>query len=118
MDDTKSKLLTEAFVVGAGLMPVYFITHSFLSVLLPRMSDNVVDYTSIFISGALFHLLAEETGINDWYLDNGVAVLKRQVMAVEETGMGNDYSLCDGQCGWKELGGLCSHHSLHFSPLY
>ena len=111
MNDTSSRLLTEAFVVGAGLVPVYFITHSFITRLLPGMTDEGQDYLSVFLSGSLFHILCEETGINDWYLDNGVAVLKRE-QAYQTQGMMADPDLCDGRCGWSG-DGLCSHYSLH-----
>lgn len=111
MDELNSRLLTEAFVVGAGLVPVYAITHAFVSGLFPRMSDTTQDYFSVFLAGSVFHLVCEETGINDWYLDNGVAMLKRQ-QSYEIGGMLDDPALCDGRCGWRD-DGLCSHYSFH-----
>jgi hypothetical protein len=111
MDDTNSMLLTEAFVVGAGLVPVYALTHTITGTLFPRMSAMTQDYFSVFLAGGLFHLLCEHTGINDWYLDNGVAVLKRG-QSYTLGGMLNDDGLCDGRCGFKD-DGLCSHYSYH-----
>jgi hypothetical protein len=114
MKDYSTQLLTEAVVVGTALMPVYFFTHSFVTALFPRTSDEVQDYLSLFISGSMFHLLCEVGGVNDWYLDNGVATLKRleKEEIYEEENM-NDPSLCDGRCGWETMGGLCSHYSFH-----
>ncbi len=113
MDDgeLRSRLLTEAFVVGAGLVPVYAITHAFTGGLFPRMSPMTQDYFSVFLAGGVFHLLCEQTGINDWYLDNGVAMLKRNRF-YEDTGMLNDDGLCDGRCGWRD-DGMCSHYTYH-----
>jgi len=113
MDDLRAKLLTEAFVVGAGLLPLYFFTHTMVSALLPRMGDDAQDYLSLFISGATFHLIAENTGINDWYLDNGHAYLKRNRDAEIRAQETAPDDLCDGRCGWQSMGGLCSHYSLH-----
>jgi hypothetical protein len=112
-DDLRSKLLTEAFLLGAGLLPIYIMTHKIVGLMLPRMSDETQDYLSIFLSGATFHLVAEGTGINDWYLENGHAYLKRNRDAeflAQETAPDD---LCDGRCGWESMGGLCSHYSLH-----
>jgi hypothetical protein len=110
-DELRSRLLTEAFVVGAGLVPVYAITHAFTGGLFPRMSPMTQDYFSVFLAGSLFHLLCEHTGVNDWYIDNGVAVLKREKVDTD-LAMWNDDALCDGRCGWAD-DGLCSHYSYH-----
>lgn len=112
-DDLRSRLLAEAFIVGAGLMPVYFVVHNVVSAMLPRMSDTTQDYVSIFISGATFHLVCEGTGINDWYLTNGHAYLKRHRDAEIQAQETAPDDLCDGRCGWEAMGGLCSHYSLH-----
>ena len=100
-------------MVGAGLLPLYFFTHKVVSAVLPRMSDEAQDYLSVFISGATFHLVAENTGINDWYLENGHAYLKKMRDAEFEAQETAPDDLCDGRCGWESLGGLCSHYSLH-----
>jgi hypothetical protein len=113
-EELNSKLLTEALFVGTFLVPTYALTHLFVSGLFPRMSDTTQDYVSVFFAGGLFHLLCEETGINQWYLDNGVATLKRQD-AYTDLGMWNDDGLCDGRCGWRD-DGVCSHYSLHSNP--
>ena len=77
------------------------------------MRDTTQDYISVAVSGGLFHLICEGSGVNDWYLDNGVAVLKRMEREqVDWTITLNDPELCSGSCSWKE-GGLCSHYSFH-----
>ena len=65
----KIRLYQEAVVVGAGLIPMFFIAEE----LFPRMPK----WGHIMVAGGGFHLLCEFTGINDWYLDNGVASKKR-----------------------------------------
>ena len=111
--DYSKKLLTEAVVVGTLLVPVFVMTHKIITLMFPRMKDTTQDYVSVAVSGAIFHLLAEESGLNDYYLDNSVAVLKRMEKEnVDWTENLNDPSLCNGSCGWQE-GGLCSHYSFH-----
>jgi hypothetical protein len=74
--DRTGHLLTEAAIVGAALVPVYIATHAVTATLgLSRMTH---EYLAIFLAGGAFHLICEATGVNDWYLDNGVAALKRE----------------------------------------
>jgi hypothetical protein len=111
--DYSSKLMTEAIVVGVALLPVYALAKNFITVIFPRMNSLTQEYTSVVISGSLFHLICEGSGVNDWYLDNGVAVLKRmEKEQVDWTVTLNDPALCDGSCGWID-NGLCSHFSFH-----
>ncbi len=53
---TVSTVLFEAFVVGIALMLIYFGASKFLKPL-----------PAIFVSGAVFHLVCEYTGVNKWY---------------------------------------------------
>ena len=62
------KLIIEAVVVGIGLMVLWYLM-------------NLVDQNiwkknmlvSMFITGVVFHLIAEFTGVNKWYCTNGNA---------------------------------------------
>jgi len=71
MEDAKLRLrlYQEAVVVGAGLIPMFLIAEE----LFPRMPK----WGHIMVAGGGFHLVCEYTGINAWYLDNGVASKKR-----------------------------------------
>ncbi len=61
------QLLVEATVVGIGLVVVFVVVRMFVKNL----------YLALFVSGALFHLIAEFTGVNAWYLKNSVAAKKQ-----------------------------------------
>ena len=65
----KLRLYQEAVVVGAGLIPMFLLAEE----LFPRMPK----WGQIMVAGGGFHLACEFSGINDWYLDNGVASKKR-----------------------------------------
>lgn len=51
-----STVLFEAFVVGLVLALLYFGVTKFLKPL-----------PAVFVSGAVFHLMCEYTGLNKWY---------------------------------------------------
>jgi hypothetical protein len=52
-----STLLIEAFIVGILLVAVFYFVSKFTKSTLQ----------AVFLSGALFHLLCEATGVNAWY---------------------------------------------------
>jgi len=108
-----TQVYAEALFVGLASLPTYYLTRAFVSAIAPQLSEQSVEYVSVFLSGGLFHLICEETGINEWYIDNGAVVLKRQAkeQMAQEAGLTDD--LCDGSCGWNARDGLCSHYSIH-----
>jgi hypothetical protein len=50
-------LALEAFIVGALLVALFF--------LLSKLTKNTL--LAVFVSGALFHIVCEATGLNAWY---------------------------------------------------
>ena len=63
------KLIIEASAVGLGLVLLWYL----FNMLSEKVSkkDNLI--ISLFIVGAVFHLIAEFSGINKWYCKNGNA---------------------------------------------
>lgn len=56
-----SLVMFEALVVGIGLVLIYEIVKAFVK---PK---ERVNYSVLFISGVVFHLVFEYTGVNEWY---------------------------------------------------
>ena len=52
-------LALEALVVGAFLVLIFIFARRFMAVI-----------PAVFVSGALFHLICEATGVNAWYARN------------------------------------------------
>lgn len=52
-------ILVEAIFVGLFLLPIFWISE--------RLVGNYGKWVVVFVSGALFHLIAEITGINKYY---------------------------------------------------
>ena len=60
-------VLLEAFIVGVILVLIYnFIKYAFFQYV-PNFTGNKVNIELILISGIVFHLLFEYTGLNIWY---------------------------------------------------
>jgi len=59
-------LAKEATEVGALLVPLYAIVREATETF--EWEERSKDYLSVFLSGALFHILAEASGMNEWYI--------------------------------------------------
>jgi hypothetical protein len=78
------KLILEALTVGVITVIVGFFVgfgvgklfSSDLPKVCKKWNKNHVMEISLFITGALIHLLCEFSGINRWYCKNGVACKK------------------------------------------
>lgn len=66
------ELAKEATEVGALLVPVYAIVREALDGMRFKNETNK-EYISVFVSGALFHIIAEATGMNEYYLTHSRA---------------------------------------------
>jgi len=62
----------EAIGVGALLVPVYAVVRKGV-VDFTWKNESTRDYVAVFLSGAVFHILAEASGLNEWYLTNSHA---------------------------------------------
>lgn len=71
---SSKRLYSEALVVGAALVPVWFAVSKATEA--ARFEFAAKSALDVFVAGFLFHLIAEETGVNDWYLTNSHAAQK------------------------------------------
>lgn len=79
----------ESLFVGVGNVAAFMIVQKAL--------PNISPLAQVFVAGVLFHLTAEYSGLNEWYLTHGAAVLAKDVPYdyVAE----NFYSKEDYRCG-------------------
>lgn len=68
------RLYQEAITVGALLVPMWFLVSKTTAAL--KLTSESKPLIDIALSGFLFHLTAEETGVNEWYLTNSYAAMK------------------------------------------
>ena len=73
MDGSRQQLALEAAVVGVGLIPIWMLVRRATTAMNIYGNKEIID---IALAGAAFHLLAEESGLNTWYLTNGYAAQK------------------------------------------
>lgn len=71
----RKQLALEAATVGAAFVPWSYLISGLLARARLGKLQNVA---SIFIAGATFHLLAEATGLNEYYLRNSAAQMKAE----------------------------------------
>ena len=72
MDCYTQQLALEAATVGALFVPWTYIVSGVLVRLNPRSA------VTMFVAGATFHLLAEATGFNEYYLEHSAAQMLRE----------------------------------------
>ena len=121
------QLLMEALAVGASMVPVYWLTAKLLEKTTSSWTPGSVVLLNVAVSAGLFHIISEETGVNNWFLTNSVAAKKDKKKfwrvpqyKVTESAAGSvvsevapsDAASCKGQCGWRACSGL-DHSSFH-----
>ena len=74
MNEYPKQLAIEAVSVGAAFVPFQYIVSGLVarSAIAPRYQP----WVSIFLAGAGFHLVAEATGLNNWYLHHSAASMR------------------------------------------
>lgn len=91
------KLIEEALAVGVSLVPVMYVTRQFVDRMFSSWSNQSRDALTIALGGGLFHIISEETGVNNWFLSNSVAAKKvnKKYYKVSTSHAGSDVSLVD-----------------------
>ena len=68
------QLALEAMVVGVGLVPMWWLVTKATTAM--RFGGGSKAFLDVALAGALFHLAAEESGLNTWYLAHSHAAQK------------------------------------------
>ena len=77
----KQELVKEAIGVGLGAIPIFLTTSAILDAMAPKDSPLRSPAMKYFVGGLAFHLAADATGWNRWYLEHSYEAKK--AMAVE-----------------------------------
>ena len=94
------ELYKEAAFVGISLVPVWFVISQFTTAM--RIPDKHKTWIDIALAGSMFHLLAEESGLNTYYLTNSYASKNAFSAKFKE-----DERVVDDTLGWiHDIGGL------------
>jgi len=69
-----SRLYHEATAVGLLLVPMWWAVSKATTAV--KIGGTVKPFVDVAVAGFLFHLAAEETGVNAWYLTHSYAAQK------------------------------------------
>jgi|LauGreSuBDMM15SN_2_FD.fasta_scaffold219643_2 hypothetical protein len=69
-----SRLYAEALSVGVLLVPVWWAVMKATAAV--KISGDAKPYVDVAVAGFLFHIAAEESGVNAWYLTHSYAAEK------------------------------------------
>jgi hypothetical protein len=84
----------ESLFVGAGNVAAFMLVQK----VLPKISP----LAQVFVAGVLFHLTAEYSGLNEWYLSHGAAALAKGAPAYDYVSQ-NLYSKEEYRCGRSDM---------------
>jgi NADH:ubiquinone oxidoreductase subunit 4 (subunit M) len=74
MDTDPTQLYKEAAFVGIALVPMWYLVAQFTTAtMVYAASPQMKTMVDVALAGALFHLAAEESGLNHYYLTNSHA---------------------------------------------
>lgn len=91
------KLIEEALAVGVSLVPVMYATRCFVDKMFSSWSEQSRSVLTIALGGGVFHIISEETGVNNWFLSNSVAARKvnKKYYKVDKSVSGSTVELVD-----------------------
>ena len=108
-------LMFEAVAVGVSIVPVYMLTAKLLDNWSKNWNPENRVLVNVALAGGLYHIICEETGVNNWFLTNSVASKKskKKVWKVTQSASGSEITLCDGNtCGANKCKGV-AHEVFH-----
>jgi hypothetical protein len=73
MKPSHDKLYKEAAFVGIALVPMWYVVAQFTTAVRWFPNSEYKQGFDVMLAGALFHLAAEESGLNTFYLTNSYA---------------------------------------------
>ena len=71
-----SALAVEALATGVSVALAYWVLHKAVNRVAMNQPDMTKDLITAGLAGGLLHIIAEETGVNNWFLTNSVASKK------------------------------------------
>jgi len=83
----------EALAVGVAVIPLWWLVRKATMTMSLGLTNESKEILDVALSAALLHLVAEETGVNAWYLTNSFAAQKA-------------FSKLDGVVVSSDMGGL------------
>lgn len=69
-------LISEALAVGLSIVPVFWVASKMVQSLVPDYYVETRVLMSVALAGGAFHIISEESGVNNWFLTNSVAAKK------------------------------------------
>jgi hypothetical protein len=118
-------LLKEIVFVGGSMVPVYWLVDKALASSTRLWNPQTATLFKVALSAGLFHVICEETGVNNWFLTNSVASKKqnKKFWKVNKSAAGTTVDIinvkdltpatCKGNgCGYSRRSGI-SHDAYH-----
>jgi hypothetical protein len=105
-------LLKEIVFVGGSMVPVYWLVDKALKTATRTWTPETATLLKVALSAGLFHVICEETGVNNWFLTNSVASKKqkKKYWKVHKSASGTTVekinledltpATCTGTCGY------------------
>ena len=93
MGEYEMQLVREAGAVSLSILPLYLT----FDALLPIKNDKWRTILAVMLSGGSLHVIAEYSGLNQWYLEHSAISIKmRPITAINDD---NTVNYQNGACG-------------------
>lgn len=99
-DDFPGQVYREAAVLGLTFAPLWVLVTR--ATTFARISGEWKALLDVALTAAAYHIIAEDTGVTEWYLRHGAAVKKILNSTVEQ--------VADGSVILTDVGWLCNSY--------